>query len=175
MPSAFSWPMLVPSALRAPAPVNQGVRRSDTVHILELELWSYPGMFGSLPEGHDIATDCTRDLGLAQEVVLGLSNIPDVIDCENLALAISKGELRTEDFISFCELNSIQPNPNDQYSAASFLSNEYGFPVAWLHIQNNDEADKVTARIAKWSTARKLCEVDPLDLYCLTLPDEKWP
>ena len=26
MPSAFSWPMSVPSALRAPAPVNQGVR-----------------------------------------------------------------------------------------------------------------------------------------------------
>ena len=25
MPSAFSWPMLVPSALRAPAPVNYGV------------------------------------------------------------------------------------------------------------------------------------------------------
>lgn len=27
MPSAFSWPMSVPSALRAPAPVNLGVRR----------------------------------------------------------------------------------------------------------------------------------------------------
>lgn len=27
MPSAFLWPMSVPSALRAPAPVNQGVRR----------------------------------------------------------------------------------------------------------------------------------------------------
>jgi len=27
MPSAFSWPVLVPSALRAPAPVNLGVRR----------------------------------------------------------------------------------------------------------------------------------------------------
>jgi len=26
MPSAFSWPVLVPSALRAPAPVNYGVR-----------------------------------------------------------------------------------------------------------------------------------------------------
>jgi hypothetical protein len=26
MPSAFSWPVLVPSALRAPAPVNLGVR-----------------------------------------------------------------------------------------------------------------------------------------------------
>jgi hypothetical protein len=26
MPSAFSWPVLVPSALRAPAPVNSGVR-----------------------------------------------------------------------------------------------------------------------------------------------------
>ena len=26
MPSAFSWPMLVPSSLRLPAPVNQGVR-----------------------------------------------------------------------------------------------------------------------------------------------------
>ena len=25
MPSAFFWPMSVPSALRAPAPVNQGV------------------------------------------------------------------------------------------------------------------------------------------------------
>ena len=29
MPSAFSWPMSVPSALRAPAPVNQGVRLSS--------------------------------------------------------------------------------------------------------------------------------------------------
>ena len=28
MPSAFSWPVLVPYALRAPAPVNLGVRRS---------------------------------------------------------------------------------------------------------------------------------------------------
>ncbi len=27
MPSAFSWPMLVPSSLRLPAPVNQGVRQ----------------------------------------------------------------------------------------------------------------------------------------------------
>jgi hypothetical protein len=26
MPSAFSWPVLVPYALRAPAPVNLGVR-----------------------------------------------------------------------------------------------------------------------------------------------------
>ncbi|NBD21870.1 hypothetical protein GTZ97_14510 [Aquabacterium fontiphilum] len=29
MPSAFSWPVLVPSALRAPAPVNLGVRLSE--------------------------------------------------------------------------------------------------------------------------------------------------
>jgi hypothetical protein len=38
MPSAFSWPVLVPSALRAPAPVNFGVRPlndSNSMHTIE--------------------------------------------------------------------------------------------------------------------------------------------
>ena len=33
MPSASSWPMSVPSALRAPAPVNQGVRPAERMNI----------------------------------------------------------------------------------------------------------------------------------------------
>ena len=44
MPSAFSWPMSVPSSLRLPAPVNQGVRPTireapvKIVHLIALVL-----------------------------------------------------------------------------------------------------------------------------------------
>ena len=38
MPSAFSWPVLVPYALRAPAPVNLGVRSFWALVLFELFL-----------------------------------------------------------------------------------------------------------------------------------------
>ena len=37
MPSAFLWPVLVPSALRAPAPVNLGVRHMKSLTIAEID------------------------------------------------------------------------------------------------------------------------------------------
>ena len=49
MPSAFSWPMSVPSALRAPAPVNQGVRLQMAVEgiisILEVAVNAVAAVF----------------------------------------------------------------------------------------------------------------------------------
>ena len=55
MPSAFLWPMSVPSALRAPAPVNQGVRLPQNtcsgipihIHVVVLghmKTWRSPSM-----------------------------------------------------------------------------------------------------------------------------------
>ena len=43
MPSAFSWPVSVPSALRAPAPVNWGVRLFSCA-VFEVTLCSTYGM-----------------------------------------------------------------------------------------------------------------------------------
>ena len=57
MPSAFSWPMSVPSALRAPAPVNQGVRLSfNTMYCPAHFQENSPAALAELIEAHPLGT-----------------------------------------------------------------------------------------------------------------------
>ena len=70
MPSAFSWPMSVPSSLRLPAPVNQGVRAhrvnrivvvaSISVAIFCLAVFSGWSHYQSQPEGDLFYTPISR-------------------------------------------------------------------------------------------------------------------
>jgi len=58
MPSAFSWPMLVPSSLRLPAPVNQGVRPLKSLHpAFHAHLW-FKSLRGNLWESQ--LPDCAH-------------------------------------------------------------------------------------------------------------------
>ncbi|TBO27367.1 hypothetical protein EYS42_16850 [Aquabacterium lacunae] len=61
MASPFLWPVLVPYALRAPAPVNLGVRphkMQSSAHELLLEL---AALFPSFQEAWDAEANCNRN------------------------------------------------------------------------------------------------------------------
>ena len=55
MPSAFSWPVLVPYALRAPAPVNLGVRFSYGSSLQTMKRWTIREQFApTQPSDHTL-------------------------------------------------------------------------------------------------------------------------
>jgi hypothetical protein len=85
MASPFSWPVLVPSALRAPAPVNLGVR------LLELPLQN-PYRF-ELVDGRLCKVDPTTGQTIARHDPIGTSIVQ--------ALRIDSGIVVREDYYQF--------------------------------------------------------------------------
>lgn len=134
---------------------------------LELELWSLPGFAIPPMDGHQTAAECQMALGLPSGIVLGLSNIPDKTDCENLLLAFDGGEVCQSDFLSFCADLSLPQDIQNPESAAHFLSYSFGKSLAWLHIPATSEGALQAASIINWASKVSLCVVERTELYCL--------
>ncbi len=117
--------------------------------IWELEAWSPPGRpldqdFGKLV----LAPEMWRE-GISRDVFIGLSYVPDPIDCQNLKTDIREGVVSKKAFADFCNLNGLQCSMDDERSAASFLEFVNGRPLAWVHIPDDENANREATRINK--------------------------
>lgn len=136
--------------------------------MIELELWSRPTT--SLPPEIGklvIGPQCSRELGLPEGVVLGLSDIPDPIDSQNLETSIAGGELSWMAFSEFCVKNGLDENVGTADSAAKFLDFSYGRPLAWVHLVESTDGFEMGQRINEWAHSEGYCLVEPHGIFCL--------
>lgn len=136
--------------------------------IIELELWSRPTT--SLPPEIGklvVGPRCRLELGLPEGVVLGLSNIPEPIDSQNLEKSIAGGELSWKEFSEFCVENGLDVNVGTAGSAAKFLDFAYGRPLAWVHLAESTDGYQMGQRINEWAHSEGYCLVEPHGIFCL--------
>jgi hypothetical protein len=106
--------------------------------VQEYEAWSSPGMLLSDDYGKELAIQL-HSKGIPNDVFLGLNNIPDHTDIENLRLALLDGDVTNEDFIEFCVKNNLTPEITDANSSCKFLEFSFARPLAWIHIPENSD------------------------------------
>lgn len=136
--------------------------------VIELELWSRPS--SSLPPEIGklvVGPRCSGDLGLPAGVVLGLSEIPDPIDSQNLDTSLAAGELSRKEFDEFCVQYGLEANVGAVDSAAKFLEYSYGRPLAWVHLTASTDGVEMGQRINTWAHSEGYCLVEPHGIFCL--------
>ena len=134
--------------------------------VVELELWSQPGMAPLDQSGKAVENECRAQLQLEPTVVLGLSFVPDGTDVTRLRLSLQSGEASAADFQAFCGANGLPVSATHEQSAASFLAQAFGQPLAWLHIPFSAAGKATYLRIAAWANARGLVVVEPIAEIC---------
>lgn len=142
--------------------------RRNMPAVIELELWSQPS--SNLPRdiGKElIGPRCTNDLDLPAGVVLGLSEVPDEIDAENLVASIAAGELSQKEFDEFCDHHCLEANVRSKDSAAKFLEFAYGRPLAWVHLPDSLFGIEMGDRINAWARSNGYCLVEPDSAFCI--------
>ncbi len=135
--------------------------------VIELELWSRPS-FSLPPEIGKlvVAPRCSSDLSLPAGVVLGLSDIPDPADSQNLDTSLAAGELSRKEFDGFCEQNGLEANVAAVASAAKFLEYSYGRPLAWVHLAASTDGVEMGKDINAWAHSEGYCLVEPHEIFC---------
>jgi len=136
--------------------------------VIELELWSRPS--SNLPPEIGkvvVAPRCSGDLNLPEGVVLGLSEIPDSTDSQNLGAALAGGELQLEEFNVFCAQNGLQANVSAADSAAKYLEYSYGRAIAWVHLPASADGIEIGQRINAWAHSEGYCLVEPFASFCI--------
>jgi hypothetical protein len=145
-----------------------GVMRKELPLTLELEIWSLPGRDFIQHVGKEIALTCQQQLELPDGIVLGLSDVPDKVDAQNLAMSFRERELKKDDFYDFCETMNISKDINAAESAMWFLAHNYGRPVAWVHLPASSQGIDIGTRVLLWLSGQGYCLVMPQELYCIS-------
>ena len=122
--------------------------------VVELELWSKPRISVFPMDGKLVASACRDGTGLSEQVVLGLSFVPDETDTKNLQLALAEGELAQTEFEQFCARLGLHADTRDEISAGRFLTYAVGQPLAWLHLPENAEGLSMAASILAWAESK---------------------
>jgi|APTNR8051073442_1049403.scaffolds.fasta_scaffold31474_3 hypothetical protein len=119
--------------------------------IVELELWLPPQSDQAPLEGKDVAARCQRETGLAPDVVLGLSFVPDEHDVGTLKRALEEGEVEADEFRSFCQNRGLPSDAEDTQSAAEFVAFTQGQPLAWLHLPAESGGLAMARKLTRWA------------------------
>ena len=114
--------------------------------IHEFEAWSTPGKLLPVDYGKDLVREYKSrgtfaKLGIPDDIVFGLSNVPGKVDVHNLKLEIKNGWLAIENFFSFCHEHGFEPDIESEVSACKYNEYSYGVPVAWIHIPEGHEQE----------------------------------
>ena len=135
--------------------------------IIELEICSQPGENIDAESGKDLELLLISELGLNEDMVIGLSFFPEKAHVDNLLIAINEGELNVDAFSSYCRSHNLNTSIHDKRSAAYYLEYEYGRTLAWLHIPNNENSISILEKILLWCMQHKYNVQNGDDLYCL--------
>lgn len=115
--------------------------------IWELEVWSPPGLQLHVEYGKTVLAPEMWSAGIARDMFLGLSEVPDSTDCQNLQMGLDSGALAKDAFTDFCLSHGLVGSTNDALSAARFLEFTYGRKLAWVHIPDSAAASKLAKEI----------------------------
>ena len=115
--------------------------------VWELEAWSPPGLQLDPEFGKTVLAPEMWEAGIPNDVFLGLSEIPDTIDCENLQRDIETGVTSLEHFDAFCTSLGLSNSSQDPLAAARFLEYLHGRALAWVHIPDDDVAKSLAVKI----------------------------
>lgn len=130
--------------------------------VRELEVWSKPGQILPAEYGKDDLQHEVSISGIPEGIFLGLSSIPDRIDCENLSSLIEAGDSSQLAFEKFCDENNLKADIQSERSAALFLEYLEGRCLAWIHL-SEDVSPSVLLTITKIIQARDHIIVDPAE------------
>jgi len=123
-------------------------------NIRELEIWSQPGQLLPPEFAKETLQIEAWNAGVPRDVFLGISEIPDPIDSENLKRAISQGKISESDFIGFCKKGGFTASADSNESAAKYLEYLNGRCLAWLHLPEDQSQNfllaKIEALTAQW-------------------------
>lgn len=126
------------------------------LHVIELEAWSLPGGQLDLEYGKAVLAPEMWEAGIAEDVFIGLSEVPDSIDCENLLWEIESGFTSEAEFQQFCKLRSLCCDVRDPLSASRFLEFLHGRSLAWVHVPDDGSAHSLIADIDRLLRAKGL-------------------
>ncbi|RTL44253.1 MAG: hypothetical protein EKK53_08245 [Burkholderiales bacterium] len=112
----------------------------------EFEVWSKPGgalpaEFGKAIQGH------VWGCGVAPDVFLGVSNIPDESDVCALESLIEQSPAEEQRFLSFCRSRGLTARRGDATSAARYIEFVQGCCVAWIHLPSGPDERALLRKI----------------------------
>ena len=103
----------------------------------EFEAWSKPGKLLPLEYPKVLLQHEIWNAGIPRDVFLGISAIPEDIDCMNLKSLFVAQEATEFEFLSFCTENGLPANVDSQMSAMRFLEFKGGRALAWIHVPSD--------------------------------------
>jgi hypothetical protein len=128
--------------------------------IWELEAWSPPGLQLDQDYGKVVLAPEMWSAGIRPDVFLGLSAIPDPIDCQNLKADVQAGTATEEAFVEFCSSHGLRCSMDDKLSASRFLEFTNGCLLAWVHIPDDNDARSIAFAIQNLLAAKGLRLLD---------------
>jgi hypothetical protein len=139
------------------------IHAAMTVHkrVFELEAWSPPGLQLDPEFGKTVLAPEMWEAGIPSDVFLGLSEIPDSVDCENLQRDIETGVTSLEHFDEFCISRGLPNSTQYPLAAARFLEYLHGRSLAWVHIPDDDVAKSLAAKIDRLLSSKGFRLRDP--------------
>lgn len=140
--------------------------------IRELEAWSLPGRFFETDYSKNTLQREIWGEGVPSDLFLGISNIPDKLDTENLRLAIASGEATEQAFNEFCLLHGLSVNMNSEESSAKFLEHLNGRCLAWIHLPIDTDM-AILSKLVKLLAMRGHVVIDPVTNEKITLSESQ--
>lgn len=125
----------------------------------EYEAWSQPGLLLTDNYGKEVA-EYLYQRGIPHDAFLGLYNMSDHTDVEDMRLSMTAGEINEEDFILFCKAQGLIPDPLDIKSANKFMEYSFGRVLGWVHIPD-DGSPELLINITKLLNDRNINVIDP--------------
>lgn len=129
--------------------------------VRELEVWSPPGKLLPPEFAKEVLQLAVWGAGVPRDVFLGISEIPDPIDSMNLRKAINQGEIDESQFKTFCGLNGLPIDVDNNESASKYLEYLNGRCLAWLHIPDGQDRIQLLTKIEELMSQRGYRIVDP--------------
>lgn len=106
--------------------------------------------------------------------ITGGYSAPDDVDVETLEEALEEEELTEGAFKAFCKLSGRLPNTKDPVTAAAFLDDQWGAPIATVQMpESAEEFAPVYAALIEFARLEGLRIEDPQTGEDVNIPGKK--
>ena len=124
----------------------------------DLVLLSYTGSAQERSEGHVIVDALSTVEVIARSCeITPTCSPPSDLDTMSLEDAISSGDYSVTEFLDFCKDHGLNPNQQDEQSAAAFLDSKWGVNLVSCKMPSEqNEAKAVYRALVEFAKAHKL-------------------
>ncbi|MBE9609999.1 hypothetical protein [Chitinilyticum piscinae] len=138
--------------------------------ILELEIWSRPGVQAPECFGKEIENGFARDFDCKAIKFYGLYWCFGRVDAEILKFCLEQGEVSIADLHAYCLTHEINVDSIDEEVAARFIDLSFGRCIGWLHVDVGSVLFCEMERVFEWVYDNQLVVVDPVCEACVLYP-----